>query len=212
MAILGKEVVDTVHPEYWPYCEVYYTDLRTYQAETAQGSVYAPFYSLLTGTFGAYNSTGTKTADTYYTYVDITGSHGAMGTIIFPTVGGEATGFYTIKLTTDGVVEEFRTLSATIEASQRQFLGFAFERADENDASYQGEGKFGLYSFYRDNAGIRRYYNPATLRSVQDSILYGTPVHTFNESLKVEVKCSLAGTASQYYARGTVLYTSAPNL
>tara|TARA_R110000824_G_C14982640_1_gene654335 strand:+ start:136 stop:774 length:639 start_codon:yes stop_codon:yes gene_type:complete len=212
MAVLGKEVVDTVHPEYWPYCEVYYTDLRTYLGETAQASSAATFYSLLTGTFGAYNSTGTKTADTYYTYVDITGSHGAMGTIIFPCVGVEATGFYTIKLTTDGVVEEFRTLSATIEASQRQFLGFAFERADENDASYQGEGKFGLYSFYRDNAGIRRYYSPATLRSVQDSILYGTPVHTFNESLKVEVKCSLAGVADLYYGWGTVLCTSAPNL
>ena len=215
MAVLGKEVVDTVHPKYWPYCEETSDAVKTYQIGTAQGSHASAFYGQLAGTFGAFNTTASKTADTYYTFLDVTGSHGAMGSILFSKCSSAAagTGFHTIKLTTDGVVEEFRTIEATLSDHYRQFIGFAEEYA-EGGGGYYGMNKAGvnLHRFSKFNTGIDSYNYGATMRSVQDSILYGTPVHTFNESLKVEVKCSLAGVADLYYGWGTVLCTSAPNL
>jgi hypothetical protein len=213
MALLGKEAQAAIHPKYWPYCEETSNAVKTYQIGAAQGSDASAFYGQLAGTFGAFNTTASKTADTYYTFLDVTGSHGAMGSILFSKCSSAAagTGFHTIKLTTDGVVEEFRTISATLSDNYRQFIGFAMEYAEAGADSYSGWG-VNLHRFSKFNTGIDSYDYGATMRSVQDSIREGIPVHQFNESLKVEVKSSLAGHASTYECYGTVLYTSAPNL
>ena len=144
--------------------------------------------------------------------MDISDCHGAMGTIIFPITDTVATGFFTVKLTTDGVVEEFRTVSATLHTNKRMFLGFARDDADATGANYQGGSGYGLSAFTHTYAGIHNFAGGATLRSPEDSLFYGTPVHQFNESLKLEVKCSLAGTWSWYERNGGVFYISSPNL
>tara|TARA_R110000851_G_scaffold113378_5_gene238021 strand:- start:1789 stop:2442 length:654 start_codon:yes stop_codon:yes gene_type:complete len=214
--VLGQNVQAAVHPKNWPFNMAGLSDVGWYDLNNFEDTATADFYTPLAGTFGAVNTTLSKTADTYYTYLDVTGSHGAMGTIVLPMVALSDEGFYTIKLTTDGVVEEFRTLQSPTDYSLsnnfRYFIGFAKERADGNTASTQGDGGYELYSFKKTYVGIRHYGYKATVRSVQDSVLQAVPVHTFNESLKVEVKCSLAGHADAYRAYGTVLYISAPNL
>ncbi len=208
MAILGKKAVSTIHPKYWPYSEINYNNVGSYEWTTLNHTGLVGFYSQLIGTFGAYNTTSGKSADTYYTYVDITGSHGAMGTILFPMIATTATGYYTIKLTTDGVVEEFKTISASLNSNYRQWLGFAHEAADNADAKHGYEG----YRFQKEQTGIDSFNGKGTIISTQECIAYGYPVHTFDTSLKVEVKCSVGPSQTHNYKHyGTVLYTSSPN-
>ena len=212
MAILGKKAVSTIHPKYWPYCDTSNAELKVYTADTGVAANGSTFWTYVSdATFGAYQSTTPKSADTYYTYVDITGSHGVMGTIILPHNATTASGFYTIKLTTDGVVEEFKTLTTTLSNSRRRWLGFAKEYAQINDVRYQNEGGYGLYRFHDEDQGVDSYSVNATLRSAQDMVVQGLPVHTFDTSLKLEVKCSIAGKATNYEGNGGVVIYSFPN-
>jgi len=216
MAILGKEAVGQVHPKYWAFQSAANAGGTT-GAGIYQNTTFLPFdasasWVQINANSGAVESTYSKTANTYYTYVDISDCHGAMGTIIFPVTGSAAAGFFTVKLTTDGVVEEFRTLSATLHTNKRHFLGFARDDADAVGANYQGGSGYGLSAFTHLYAGIHNFNGGASLRSPEDSLFYGTPVHTFNESLKVEVKCSLVGAAGWYERNGGVFYISSPNL
>lgn len=212
MAVLGKQEVATVHPKYWPYCDTSNAELYVWTATTdspANGSTFWTYVS--DTTFGAAETTTSKSADTYYTYVDITGSHGVMGTIILPHCASTASGFYTIKLTTDGVVEEFKTLTTSMSNSRRRWLGFCKEYANSTDVRYQNEGGFGLYRFHDEDSGIDSYSGNASLRSAQDMVVQGLPVHTFETSLKLEVKCSIAGKATAHEATGGVVIYSFPN-
>lgn len=212
MAILGKQAVSTVHPKYWPYCDTTNAELKIWTAATGVSANGATFWTYLSdATFGAQQTTTSKSADTYYTYVDITGSRGVMGTIVLPHTASSASGFYTIKLTTDGVVEEFKTLTATLSNSRRMWLGFAKEYAQINDVRYVGESGYGLHRFHDEVQGIDAYSGNATLRSAQDMVVQGLPVHTFDTSLKLEVKCSIAGKANAYEGYGGVAIYSFPN-
>jgi hypothetical protein len=215
MAILGKQAVSTIHPKYWPYCDGDEGGIRLYESTTSRECNAAPFWSTTNSfadsTFGHRQTTGSKTADTYYTYVDITGSHGAMGTIIFPQNATTASGFYTIKLTTDGVVEEFKTLTTSMSNNRRKWLGFAKEYGQTNDVRYQSVSGYGLHRFYDENAGVDAYPGGGVVRSAQDMVVQGLPAHLFDTSLKVEVKCSIAGHANAEKGYGGVLAYSFPN-
>ena len=212
MALLGKEVVSTVHPKYWPYCDTDSSGLRVYQSATGYTAESATFWNY-TGqsTFGAKETTASKSADTYYTYVDITGSHGAMGTIILPQIASTGSAFYTVKLTTDGVVEEFRTLTSTLTANRRRWIGFAKEGSYYGYTGSKHEAGYGLYRFHKEDTGVDTYALQSAIRSTQDSIVEGIPVHLFETSLKVEVKCSVTGNGDGYKCNGGVLVYSHPN-
>ena len=212
MALLGKEVVSTVHPKYWPYCDTDSSGLRVYQATTGYTAESATFWNY-TGqsTFGAKETTASKSADTYYTYVDITGSHGAMGTIILPQIASTGSAFYTVKLTTDGVVEEFRTLTSTLTANRRRWIGFAKEGSYWGYTGSKHEAGYGLYRFHKEDTGVDAYAGESAIRSTQDMVVQGLPVHTFETSLKVEVKCSVTGNGDGYKCNGGVLVYSHPN-
>ena len=213
MALLGKEATTQVHPKNWPYCETSHAGLNYYQATVKNNANGPTFWSSgFSVPFGAEEGSWNKSANTYYTYVNISGHNGAMGTIVVPTVSTTGTGFYTFKITTDGVVEEFRTIgTATLGSNRRHFLGFARDSAHLTGVRENSGSGYGIYSYFHDYAGINSLVG-ATIRTVEDSLYYGTPVHQFNESLKVEVKCSLATGDSWYNKSGGVLYTSAPNV
>jgi hypothetical protein len=215
MAILGKQAVSTVHPKYWPYCDTDDDSLRFYEAVSSKAADASTFWAttnaFATSAHGHRQTTVSKSADTYYTYCDITGSHGAMGSIVFPQNASTASGFYTIKLTTDGVVEEFKTLTTSMSNNRRKWIGFAKEYAQINDVRYMGEGGYGLHRFYEENTGVDSYPGGATIRTTQDMVVQGLPVHLFDTSLKVEVKCSLGGHANAERGYGGVLAYSFPN-
>ena len=213
MALLGKEVVSTVHPKYWPYCDTATNSLQYYQSGTGYAANGATFWNgTCQSTFGAKETTAGKTADTYYTYVDITGSHGVMGSIILPMIASTGSAFYTVKLTTDGVEEEFRTVTSTLTANRRRWLGFAKEYAYVNNAATQSDGGFNLYRFYAEDTGVDGYAGGCAIRSTQDMVAQGLPVHIFDTSLKVEVKCSVTGNGNGYECNGGVLVYSHPNI
>jgi hypothetical protein len=216
MALLGKETVGQGHPKYWPLQSASNSGGTTgtgiYSDTTFLPLDASAAWALISTNSGAAEFTASKSANTYYTYVDISDCHGAMGTIIFPITDTAATGFFTVKLTTDGVVEEFRTLSATLHTNKRHFLGFARDDGDAVGANYQGGSGYGLSAFTHTYAGIHNFNGGASLRSPEDSLFYSTPLHLFNESLKVEVKCSLGGSAAWYVRNGGVFYISSPNL
>ena len=212
MAVLGKETAASIHPKFWPYSDSATAELFVYTADTASAANGATFWTYLSdATFGAQETTTSKSADTYYTYVDITGSHGVMGTIILPMIESTASGFYTIKLTTDGVVEEFKTLTTSMDASRRRWLGFAREFAQVNNTRYQSDSGYGLNRFHDEDQGIDAYSGGGTLLSAQTLVSYGLPAHTFETSLKLEVKCSLGGDSTAHEATGGVVIYSFPN-
>ena len=215
MAVIGKKAVSTVHPRFWPYSEVSTSSLFYYtgNANSGRQSSEANFWAnVCQDTFGSYNDVA-KDADTYYTYVDISASHGVMGTIILPQIASDASAFYTIKLTTDGGVEEFRTLAATLDAGNRYWIGYAKEVTSSAEArAGQSQLGYGRHAFGKGAEGVDQYNNGCTLTSAQESLHAGIPVHPFDISLKVEVKCSVASTTTAHQENGGVLVYSHPNL
>ena len=215
MAVIGKKAVSTVHPRFWPYSEIdnanvfYYTG----NSSSGRGSDVGNFWSnVFQDTFGSYNDVA-KDADTYYTYVDISASHGVMGTIMFPQIASNASAFHTIKLTTDGSVEEFRTLTTTLDAGDRYWIGYAKEVTSSAEVrGAQGRLGYGRHLFGKGSEGVDRYNNGCTLTSAQQCLHEGIPVHSFETSLKVEVKCSVASSTNAHNENGGVLVFASPNL
>ena len=213
MAILGKEAATTLHPKYWPYSDTDQDALVYYHGTSASGrtATGANFWAtVFSSTFGAYNDVA-KSADTYYTYADISDSHGVMGSIVLPHPTSTGSAFYTIKLTTDGVVEEFRTLTAALNTDRRPWIGFAKASPGTDDVRTQSRGGYGSYRYVVSIAGLDNY-DTVTLTHAQDSITEGMPVHPFETSLKVEVKCSVASTTTAHKENGGVFVYSHANL
>lgn len=226
-ALTGGAAASTdthTHPRYWNMAGVTDTNAGSYAGATFSAmSNYSTWVTNLDTAFGATQQTASKTADTYYTYCDISGSHGAMGTIILPQVNVNSTaGFYTIKLTTDGVEEEFKTKPTTgtgLHADHRYFYGPYGEVPNDTTAATRIDAvstKGGRYMHnfgYLDSTPNGAYQG--LIIPVQTCIIQGIPVHPYTESLKVEVKCShvCAPYSGRYYeSYGGVLYTATPNI
>jgi len=212
------------HPKYWTMVGMTDTNAGLYAAATFyEMTNNSSWVTKLDTAFGATQTTASKTADTYYTYCDISGSHGAMGTIILPQVSVNSTaGFYTIKLTTDGVEEEFKTKPTTgtgLHAVIRYFLGPFGESPNDTaaatriDAVATRGGRYMSTFNYLDSTPNCIYQG--LIIPVETCITQGIPVHPYTTSLKVEVKCSHVGApwSGRYYeSYGGVLYTATPNL
>ena len=224
MAILGAGAQTVTHPKYWIMAGATDTNSGHYAGATftAMGASNI-WVTALNTAFGAIQTTASKTADTYYTYCDISGSHGAMGTIILPQVSVNSTaGFYTIKLTTDGAEEEFKTKPTTgtgLHADHRYFLGPFGDVPNDTagatriDAVATRGGRYMHNLGYLDSAPNIIYQG--IIIPVHTCILQGIPVHPYTTSLKVEVKCSHVGApySGRYYeSYGGVLYTATPNI
>tara|TARA_B100001094_G_C18043833_1_gene726389 strand:+ start:277 stop:963 length:687 start_codon:yes stop_codon:yes gene_type:complete len=217
--------IETVsHPKYWTMAGVTDTNAGFYAATTFTDMTNnSAWVTNLDTAFGATQQTASKTADTYYTYCDISGSHGAMGTIILPQVNVNSTaGFYTIKLTTDGVEEEFKTKPTTgtgLHADHRYFYGPYGDIPNDTTAATRIDAVATRGGRYMSNFGYldstpNGIYQGLII-PVQTCIIQGIPVHPYTTSLKVEVKCSHVGApwSGRYYeSYGGVLYTATPNI
>jgi hypothetical protein len=213
------------HPKYWTMVGCSDTASGSYALTTFYEMTNSSHWvtNLDTGEFGATQQTASKAADTYYTYCDISGSHGAMGTIILPQVNATTVNaFYTIKLTTDGVEEEFKTKPATgngLYASYRYFYGPYGDIPNDTTAATRVDAVATRGGRYMNN--FLRDSNTPTLTGqglmipVHICMIQGIPVHPYTTSLKVEVKCSVVGApwSGRYYeSYGGVLYTATPNI
>lgn len=213
MAVIGSPApLPVTHPRYWPM----------YQGPQAQMSmtVNANRYSFDGSTAWSYltdmgsSHTGTKSANTYYTLADLTG-RGIMGTIVGYTADSGGSLLYTVRLTTDGVVEEMSYLYAFPQDNYKAFIGHAMH-SPSGTINYQHTPQFisdssTNYWSALSTGGIN-IAAPSfmTLLPAYKMAQTGMPVHTFNKSLKVEIKGDKASTTNAYQKAAGVTYLLNP--
>jgi len=224
MAVIGGSTESLTHPKYWNMVACTDTETGHYAGATflEMGNNSTWVTQLDSYGYGATQQTASKTADTYYTYVDISGSHGALGPIILPQTSVNSTDvFFTIKLTTDGVEEEIKTrVMGTMYASYRCFYGPYGNAPNDTTAATRVDPvatRSGRYMYYFNGAytGIPDISGKMLIMPIHVCQNEGIPVHPYTTSLKVEVKCSHVGApySGRYYeSYGGVIYTATPNI
>lgn len=188
--------------------QVGYQKLIIYYGTSVRWSNGSTFWSNL-DLVGAYTSDGSTTANQYYTQVNITG-RGYLGNIITPCLGtGTAT--LTTKVTIDGKAIERTIDMYGTPNTHRLIFGPPGHLAAEGIQNYgYTMGGYSGYGFH-NTGGNDNFHNHSGnfgVLSTGAMLGMGLPVIPFYHSLKVEIKQSATGwaTNANLYHYGGVGY------
>ena len=217
MAVLGESSISETSPRYWPIHYAPTTDYLTVTNGTGSYSTSESSFWTVFAQQGGVNTQG-KNADTFYTYLDVSGT-GFMGSIVLPNrAGGPSTRTtYTLKLTTDGVEETMSFPNLLINQSYSAVIGHVQVRPGSNSSSnfpwLMGNG----INYFNSSIDSNGNFAPETAGPASVTILpafkmaeVGMPVHRFEKSLKVEVSMDQAPNTGTYVKNGGVTYLLNP--
>tara|TARA_R110002153_G_C13174951_1_gene484479 strand:+ start:69 stop:728 length:660 start_codon:yes stop_codon:yes gene_type:complete len=216
MAVIGGSTILESNPRYWPI--QYVPTVDTLSVTSGTGS-YSPNVSTFWTVFAQQGgvNTATKNADTFYTYLDVSGT-GFMGSIVLPNrAAGGGTTTYTLKLTTDGVEETMSFPSLLINQSYGAVIGHVQVRPGSNTSSnfpwLMGNG----INYFNSSIDSNGNFAPETAGPAFLTVLpafkmaeVGMPVHRFETSLKVEVSMDETPNSATYVKNGGVTYLLNP--
>lgn len=165
----------------------------------AQDNIY--FWDCLNGD-GAYIS-GSTSADTYVTVIDVTGRGYLGNVILYQTATNANDATYTVKFTVDGV-EYIREIMYDFTSGHYLFLGADHHMQMSAISTYIDDHysmtRLSVASYDQSTDGSVCKINNASFafHSPFKYIAMGIPVLAFQTDLKVEVKSSIGAVASGY--------------
>lgn len=174
------------------------------------------YYSLGTSTFqtyisniGAVESTASRTADQYYTVLNVASGRGWLGTIVIGSPGtSSASRTLTIKTTIDGVVTE---RAVTTGQNNYDWIVIGPIGAQGFASTSYGDVQQGKNNYeWADADGGRddiiKSVRGIYIVSVSTLIGQGLPLIRFKSSCKVEIKENQAGRADNFYKDHNLTY------
>ena len=200
MIIGGSTFSPFTEPSYMPFSVTAYGNSLIWTNTTTTYDNSSAFGTALARR-GTSTSCANLGANTFKTICDLTGQ-GYMGEIMLPRpYGTNDACVFTVKLTLDGTVYERVSPSMGGWAVNRMFLGYSLDVWTGSTANSDGRTFFGYQREYFGNiatygtdanGGLVNWqkYHQVLPPSVQ--LARGIPLISFNSSLKVEVKASLA--------------------
>lgn len=191
-----------------PVVQEHGANFRLYNVTSVEESHTNAFQARL-NYHGAYENTASRTANQYYTVVNVTSGTGYVGWILTGANTNTAA-TVTVKCTIDGLAVE-RTIDPQGGTTyQRCLFGNTgiYTSSSNQDAEdmYVGYGRPYWEKNFDDDTHV--YYGGwyIFLNPVQELLKLGVPCMKFNKSLKVEIKESHSGNSDWYYRNHYVHY------
>lgn len=190
-----------------PVVQEHGANFRLYNASTAM-SAHENTFQIRLDKHGAYEGTSGRTADQYYTVVNVTSGTGYVGWILTGSNTNTAA-TVTVKCTIDGVAVE-RTIDPQGGTTYQRCLfgntGVVATSYQDAEDLYVSYGRPYWEKNFDDDTHV--YYGGwyIYLLPVQEMMKLGVPCMKFNKSLKVEIKESHAGNSDAYYRNHYVHY------
>ena len=185
-----------------------YTTMLNYQ--TFYQASEAAFWTYM-GYHGSVNTTSGRTANTWYTDVDISNKSGILTNVLSPRNTAATT--LDLKVTVDGVVYE-RTIPSTDMSAANRRVCYGFSENTNTGMSHFVPDRYGMYCYPWENDSTQKLYAPR-IRTNQNRTLIQPPWRVasetglgivFRKSLKVEQRMAHVGDTTAQRRNSCALY------
>ena len=170
----------------------------------------AEFWTYI-GFHGGVNTTSGRTANTWYTDVDISNKSGILTNVLSPRNTAQTT--KDLRVTIDGVVYE-RTIPSTDMSAANRRVCYGFSENTNTGMSNFVPDRYGMYNYPWENDSVAKLYAPR-IRTNQNRTIIQPPWRVasetglgivFRKSLKVEQRMAHVGSTTLYRRNSCALY------